>query len=187
MNGKSNQINRTRGFTLIELIIVIAVLGILSAFAIARYADLQDQAELNSIKYTASNLVVSIQNVKVLFFSQGFSTRTQNLVGIANDIIDTNNIGYPIGISKGNGTERVNASGCEDLWRNLLTDAPSVERGNDNSDYRAYRHTAGTFCSFAYRKNGDTAGRNQSQIVIRYDSTTGKVDVCGRSADLPNC
>ena len=85
MNGKSNQINRTRGFTLIELIIVIAVLGILSAFAIARYADLQDQAELNSIKYTASNLVVSIQNVKVLFFSQGFSTRTQNLVGIAND------------------------------------------------------------------------------------------------------
>lgn len=180
-------IRYTSGFTLIELIIVIVVLGILSAIAIPKYADLKDEAQLNIIKYTASSFQAAVKNTQSLFLSQGFSTRTQNLPGIAGDIIDTNNSGYPIGISKGNGNENINNSGCEDMWRNLLDDAPSVERGNNNGDYRAYRHDSRRFCSFAYRKNGDTAGRNQSQIVIRYNSTTGVVDVCGRSSDLPNC
>ena len=129
-------INQT-GFTLIELIMVIAILGILSAFAIAKFADLQEEAELNTIQYTASNFQVAVQNVKVLFLSQSHATRTQNLVGIANDIIDTNNLGYPIGISKGAGNENINGSGCEDLWRNLLTDPPSVERDTLALDFVA--------------------------------------------------
>lgn len=175
------------GFTLIELIMVIAILGVLSAFAIAKFADLQDEAELSTIQYTAANFQAAVQNVKILFLSQNHTTRTQNITGIANDIIDTNNLGYPIGISKGAGNENINGSGCEDLWRSLLTDPPTVERGNNNADYRAYRHNSARFCSFAYRKSGDTANRNQSQIIIRYSADTGVVDVCGRSADLPNC
>ena len=177
------------GFTLIELVVVIVILGIIAAFALPRFADLQDEAELSTLEYTASSLKVGVDTVKVVFNSKGHSTRTQNLVGFGDGTIDTNNIGYPIGTTKGIGNENIGVgnAGCIGVWEGILQAPPSVAVGNNNSDYRAYRHTGNKVCSYAYRLNGDTAGRNNSQLVIRYDSRDGTVDVCGRRSDIPNC
>lgn len=176
------------GFTLIELIMVIVILGILSVYAVSKFADLQDQAELKTIQYIASSYETAVKSVKITFNSQGHDTRIQNLEGYGDGTIDTNNIGYPIGTTKGNGNENIGVGnqGCVDLWVGLLQTPPSVTLDN-SADYRAYRHSSNRFCSYAYRKNGDTANRNNSQIVIRYDSNTGTVDVCGRRSDIPNC
>ena len=177
------------GFTLIELVVVIVILAILAIFALPRFADLQDQAELNSIEYIASSLGVGVETVKLTFAAKGHSTRVQNLEGFGDGTIDTNNIGYPIGTGKGTGNENIGqgATGCVDVWGAVLQSPPSVANGNNNSDYRSYRHTGNKVCSYAYRLNGDTAGRNRSQLVIRYDSRDGTVDVCGRRSDIPNC
>lgn len=154
----------------------------------SKFADLQNQAELETINYIASSYGVSVRTVKTIFNAQGHSTRVQNLNGFGDGTIDTNNIGYPIGTTKGNGNENIGVGnqGCVDLWNGLLEDPPSVAL-NNGADYRAYRHSSNKFCSYAYRKNGDTANRNNSQIIIRYDSNTGNVDVCGRHVDIPNC
>jgi len=177
-----------RAFTLIELIVVIVLLGILSVYALSKFADLQDAAELKAIEYIASSFRVSVKSVKTVFNSQGHSTRVQDLIGFGDGTVDTNNIGYPIGTTKGNGNENIGVGnqGCVDLWNGLLQTPPTVALDN-TSDYRAYRHNSNKFCSYAYRKNGDTANRNNSQIIIRYDSNTGTVDICGRRTDIPNC
>ena len=72
------------------------------------------------------------------------------------------------------------------MWNTLLVDPPTVASGNNNQDYRAYRHDAGRVCSYAYRAAGDTAGRNNARIVVRYDSRIGEVIVCGRHPGVAN-
>ena len=51
-----SNMRRQSGFTLIELVVVIVILGILSAVAIPRFVDLQDEAAKASVEGLAGNL-----------------------------------------------------------------------------------------------------------------------------------
>ncbi|WP_250655927.1 prepilin-type N-terminal cleavage/methylation domain-containing protein [Alkalimarinus coralli] len=176
------------GFTLIELVVVIAILSILSMFALSRYSDLRAEAELGNANYIAGSLKVGVDTVRLVFRAAGHSTRVQNLAGYGDGTVDTNNIGYPIGTTKGNGNENIGIgnAGCVGVWQGILDAPPSVSTTN-GADYRSYRHTGNKVCSYVYRAGGDTGNRNSAQLVIRYDSRDGTVDVCGRRADIANC
>ena len=181
-------IQASAGFTLIELVVVVAIISILGLFALSRYADLKEETELSSTEYIAASLKTGVQTVKLVFRTAGHSTRVQNLAGYGDGTIDTNNLGYPIGTTKGNGNENIGVgnAGCVGVWQGVLDAPPSVAT-NNGSDYRSYRHTGNKVCSYVYRAGGDTGNRNTGQLVIRYDSRDGTVDVCGRRADIPNC
>lgn len=51
------------GFTLIELILVIAILGILAVAVAPQFVDIQDEAHIAKRDYTAANVTVGIQQV----------------------------------------------------------------------------------------------------------------------------
>jgi type IV pilus assembly protein PilA len=60
---------RKKGFTLIELIIVILVLGILAAIAIAKFVDVKERAYVATMKADLRNFALYEQNY--LMDSQG--------------------------------------------------------------------------------------------------------------------
>ena len=57
---------KSRGFTLIELIVIIVILGILAAVVVPKYLDLSRQTE----KVVAENLVGSMRSALSLYFAQ---------------------------------------------------------------------------------------------------------------------
>ena len=62
---KFKEINKQKGFTMIELVIVIAVLGILAVFALPRFADFTKQAKASNAEYIVSNINASLQILKI--------------------------------------------------------------------------------------------------------------------------
>jgi len=55
----------TRGFTLIELIIVIIILGVLAAYAIPKFADITSEARKSIIHTTYGEIATLLKTVKL--------------------------------------------------------------------------------------------------------------------------
>ena len=70
---------KERGFTLIELVIVLAVLGVLAAIGIPQLTGLQDQAELQG---AATNAASEISNVFARDLAAGLTGTEGSISGI---------------------------------------------------------------------------------------------------------
>lgn len=62
MNGRNGKVNNRRGFTLIELVTVIVILGILSAVALPVYLDYRTDAKKAACKGALGALRAAIAN-----------------------------------------------------------------------------------------------------------------------------
>lgn len=72
MNIQSHQ-RRAGGFTLIELVVVIAILGILAAFAIPRFVGLEREARAATVLGAAGSVRSAATLAHSLFLTQGTS------------------------------------------------------------------------------------------------------------------
>jgi MSHA pilin protein MshA len=68
--------SKSRGFTLIELVVVITILGILAAFAVPKFIALDSQARIATI----SGLAGSVKSAAAL--ARGMSMATSNTVSV---------------------------------------------------------------------------------------------------------
>jgi prepilin-type N-terminal cleavage/methylation domain-containing protein len=80
-----------KGFTLIELIVIIVIIGILAAVAIPKYLDLTQDAANG----TARGVLGSLRSTNALRFGKnilGNTTNTYSMLDIANDVAELKGI-----------------------------------------------------------------------------------------------
>ena len=127
---------KQRGFTLIELVVVIALLGILAAFAIPRFASLEREARSATTQGLSGSVRSAAAMAHGLFLATGVSPVNMegNVIVITNgypdadDIADTlaDSTGFAISTAIGTTTfAKTGASGtCEVVYVEAIVNNP---------------------------------------------------------------
>jgi len=167
MQPKQNQ----RGFTLIELVVVIAILAILASFALPRFVQLAEQAHRSSVKATAGALAAAVALAKVQWMSNGLTGAAVDVAGFGEDNVDVSADGWPTSTSSNSTNTSMNTARCQQVWQGLLqSNAPSVATSG-SADYLVT--AAGSRCTFTYTLDGQNGTATAKSIV--YDASTGAV------------
>lgn len=163
----------SKGFTLIELVVVIVILGILAAVALPRFINVSKDAHESAVKGTGGALAAAVLLVRSQWEvnrSNGTDTTPNtNVTGFGDGTVDVNASGWPLGTGA--------ALDCVQVWNTILQgSAPTIGTSTSATapvDYVATANGAGTICTYTYQLDPPISATTGDRIV--YNSTTGSV------------
>jgi MSHA pilin protein MshB len=167
------------GFTLIELVIVVVILGLLAVTAIPKFLDLTDQAENANIEGMAGGFATAVSLVRAQWEAEGRPTiNNRNTVSYdgTSFILTTENInagirpGYVTGLTTGETLTSFSSTNCLEIWQNILQQPPTASTliadvNNGFADYLVNEAGSGinALCYY-YLKNTLTRNNNGNFI-----------------------
>jgi MSHA pilin protein MshB len=152
------------GFTIIELIVTIALLGILSAVALPRFISITDDAHTANVKGAAAGFVSGLALIRAQAITEGVTSGAVDGYGSGNLFVNS----VPAPMSSGSST----TANCVEVWELLLqSNAPSVSTAV-GADYLVTSTAAPSVCTYTYATSGPTSSR-----FITYTTSTGQVSL----------
>ena len=134
-----------KGFTLIELVMVIVILGILAAFALPKFANLGNDARVSVLKGAAGSVKSAAAIAHSKYLADG-KTGGASVVLDGNTTVTMTSAGFPTGDDAGIGT------------------AAQLSNGD-------FKITSGATATIQVLNNGNTVPNCQ----FTYDASTGTV------------
>jgi MSHA pilin protein MshB len=154
------------GFTLIELVVVIAIVGALAALAIPRFINLRQDSYKAAVATAAGQYQSAVHMSNQLCIVRGWAGR-DNIPGLGTGNVDFNANCYPSDTANSN-VLPANAARCMRVFQGVMNTGYTVNTSTaSNPDFLAA--VSGGNCRFTFRRDTTTVRR------FDYGAATGLV------------
>ncbi|NRB38484.1 MAG: type II secretion system protein [Pseudomonadales bacterium] len=160
------------GFTLIELVICIAIIAVLIAVALPRITGLQEDAHKASVASTGAALASAVVMLRGQWLINGQTLALDHVKGFGQDNIATSSKGWPT--DAGRGTRSIHspkinsAQRCVRIWQALLTNNAAKVSVDNKKTSRYLAQALKGNCKYTYNVK-------DSRSYIIYNARNGQV------------
>jgi MSHA pilin protein MshB len=179
MKNKNRSLQQS-GFTLVELVVVIVLLGILAATALPRFLNVTDEAQISVLKGVGGNFATAVMLAHAQWVAEGNSSPAP--VTAANKIevvldgsrIYTNENGWPANNNAASASENdQTAAECQEVFNTILQNPPTstIAAINGEQFEVSVQNSNPDVCVYELVLNGATTGTH----FFTYELTNGNV------------
>lgn len=120
--------SKEKGFTIIELVIVIVILGLLAATALPRFLNVTDDAEAAATEAVGGGFATGVSLAHARWIANGHSPGTSDIqVTLEGSNVNMNENGWPANTDTvGAGLDDQTEEECQQIWNTLLQSPPST-------------------------------------------------------------
>jgi len=165
----------SKGFTLIELVVVIIILGILSVVALPKFMNLGQDAHDSAAKGAFGAFSSGVSLYHSCWAASGATARVEDLACYGDGTVDSSKTGYPLSTTNGGDGSILTGESCKEVWNGLLEGNDYVLAPHSNAAFggdtdivywygNGSSVAGGSYCYFNYISDNRAIGSENWQL-----------------------